>query len=284
MCDKTQKKIHRLAQKDFDQMPDLLTNDRLVKKAKAIFDTINIDISSIVPGTLRDGIKKFAENHPNISLQQQQWLFFEALRLMARKSNRSAKTTIAPEDALEDALDNLKQHVLDKRTKLLTDKTLDEEMPYHKKGSILTFDLDHFKAINDTYGHDAGNEALKYFSSALKEIKLSDAFKNQDIDLYRNGGDEFVVVIENDTNKKLSKEFAKAVQAKLDRDPFTYNNAKPYLGTSIGIGTYSRSTTFKEALIKSDGAAYRNKEERREKRKLDQPLPLYSTRPLKMTA
>ncbi len=64
--------------------------------------------------------------------------------------------------------------------------------------SIINFDLDDFKSINDTYGHTAGDNALKTFCSALYKVNMSKK-------VFRIGGDEFVVIIENTSLNSVKK-------------------------------------------------------------------------------
>ncbi|NLK93884.1 MAG: GGDEF domain-containing protein [Clostridiales bacterium] len=64
--------------------------------------------------------------------------------------------------------------------------------------TIINFDLDDFKFINDNYGHSAGDEALKIFSNALYKVNIPKK-------IFRVGGDEFVVIIEGTSSNKIKK-------------------------------------------------------------------------------
>ena len=72
-------------------------------------------------------------------------------------------------------------------------KYLDSDNPAERNSSftIITIDLDHFKSINDTYGHNVGDDALKIVAEGLIRT-----FKKSDL-IVRDGGDEFLVVVKN---------------------------------------------------------------------------------------
>ena len=104
-------------------------------------------------------------------------------------------------------------------------------------------DADHFKEVNDDYGHDAGDRVLRELAATLK-----DALRNGDT-VCRLGGDEFLVICPN-TNKESGMSLAESIRISVSklRSP---TGGKPWLG-SVSIGVASRSPKMKnfEALIK----------------------------------
>ncbi|WP_333805384.1 diguanylate cyclase domain-containing protein [Sulfurospirillum sp.] len=112
-------------------------------------------------------------------------------------------------------------------------------------GALLFIDLDHFKELNDTFGHDAGDMLLIQTASRLKEsIRESDLAA-------RLGGDEFIVLLKNLGNQKgIAHHLAQSIAQKilsLLRKPYSLANGNYILGASIGV------TLFSDHLIK-DGA------------------------------
>ena len=77
----------------------------------------------------------------------------------------------------------------------------------HTEFSLLFFDLDHFKKINDTYGHDAGDYVLKELTSLVKSSQL----RPKDI-FARYGGEEFVILLAN-TGSKAATEMAERIRS-----------------------------------------------------------------------
>ena len=115
-----------------------------------------------------------------------------------------------------------------------------------KDGVVAVFflDLDHFKDINDTYGHDVGDEILKVFAQRLKEsIRAEDT-------LARMGGDEFMIIIEDHTNPNTSTVVAQKIIDAM-KEPVRLENNTIKLSTSIGIAYYSKDATEPQELIKN---------------------------------
>jgi len=123
-----------------------------------------------------------------------------------------------------------------------------------EKFSLMFIDLDGFKGVNDTYGHNVGDELLIQVSR-----RLEDVVRNVDI-VSRIGGDEFVVLIteiHHDNNTSL---VAQKIIQKLNEN-FIINKNKINIGASIGIATYPHHGEDIETLIKnSDNAMYKAKQ------------------------
>lgn len=116
------------------------------------------------------------------------------------------------------------------------------------KLNVLFFDLDGFKKVNDTLGHDAGDQLLKEISVRLTNNLPDSLF------ISRIGGDEFVV-LSNQNEQKL-KEAAQLI-IDLLRKPFKLEAGIANIGTSIGISQYKKDgQTADELLNKADTAMY----------------------------
>jgi diguanylate cyclase (GGDEF)-like protein len=102
-----------------------------------------------------------------------------------------------------------------------------------EKASLLMIDMDHFKEINDTYGHAIGDEVLLRSTNYCKEIL-------REVDLIgRVGGDEFIILLSN-TNLESAKEVADRIQLKMKNliNELSIKTAKP-ISLSIGITCYN---------------------------------------------
>ena len=97
----------------------------------------------------------------------------------------------------------LKKASTDELTKLCNHATYVSKITdciSNKSNLILAIlDIDHFKKVNDTYGHDAGNVVLKRLAKCLKELE------NEDTMVARYGGEEFVILFENTTKAQVAK-------------------------------------------------------------------------------
>lgn len=120
--------------------------------------------------------------------------------------------------------------------------------------AILMCDLDHFKAINDRWGHAVGDEALRHFTGILgRSIRRID-FAG------RMGGEEFAVVL-GDADIESAVTFATRLQQQLSDLPLLLGCERIPLSISIGIATLDASDTSVEAaLSRSDSALYRAKQ------------------------
>ncbi|MFC1881149.1 diguanylate cyclase [Thermodesulfobacteriota bacterium] len=125
---------------------------------------------------------------------------------------------------------------------------------YGKRLTVIMADLDRFKKINDTYGHDAGDRALKTISKFLqKNIRDVDA-------IARYGGEEFVMLIP-DADKEAAYCLAQRLRAELAKVEL---EDLPPITISLGIATYpSDSTDIEELIKKADAAMYEAKQKGR---------------------
>ncbi len=150
--------------------------------------------------------------------------------------------------------------VHDPLTGLLNRRSLDEiisrSIARAKRGqmsALLFMDLDHFKAINDTLGHKAGDEGLIAFAKLLQG-KL----RTEDI-IFRLGGDEFGVLLED---QKMTDALATAERLRLavDSFPFVIGDRSFHLSLSIGLVQIDGETDIEHLIPKADAAMYRAKE------------------------
>jgi diguanylate cyclase (GGDEF)-like protein len=118
-----------------------------------------------------------------------------------------------------------------------------------KVGSLLLLDLDGFKPINDTYGHEIGDKVLKQVALRFDRALPHDAF------LARLGGDEFGVLIEGLHESAI--EIALALRATLSY-PIHVDNKEIQLGVSIGV---AKNTGKADLLLRADTAMYKAKRE-----------------------
>jgi diguanylate cyclase (GGDEF)-like protein len=151
--------------------------------------------------------------------------------------------------AYHDTLTGLpNQRFLDEKLKKV------EEMSRHVGAnfSALMIDLDRFKNINDSYGHDVGDEFLIRVSKRLKNC-LED-----ETTISRLGGDEFAILLENADECK-AEELAMQIIKALE-EPLYINGKEIFVTASIGISVYPKhGTSAHELFVKADAAMYQAK-------------------------
>jgi diguanylate cyclase (GGDEF)-like protein len=128
---------------------------------------------------------------------------------------------------------------------------------HNAKLAILMVDLDYFKMVNDTYGHDIGDTVLKGLAGVLKQ-----AVRESDI-LVRFGGEEFLIVLqEADADGALG--VAEKIRARIAEHKFQVPGGPLQKTVSIGVAVFpDDSETFWQTLKYADVALYRAKEEGR---------------------
>lgn len=120
---------------------------------------------------------------------------------------------------------------------------------YKQRCALIYLDLDHFKPVNETYGHTVGDELLQ----AVAE-RIRNHCRNTDSPA-RIGSDEFLVLLENvdkNTGRKVADKLLKALEA-----PFELSGNVVQIGASIGISTYPDTAKNAEELIKQADQALR---------------------------
>lgn len=163
-----------------------------------------------------------------------------------------ASVTQTIEMAVTDGLTGIhNRRYLDSHLRTLFDRAVARRRPL----SVMITDLDRFKSINDTYGHDGGDDVLREFAQRLR--------KNiRGIDLVcRYGGEEFVVVMP-DTDGPVAEKVAERIRAEIERIPFAIGKDGTTIGVTISVGVSSiqQPTDTVEALMKrADVALYEAK-------------------------
>lgn len=134
----------------------------------------------------------------------------------------------------------------------LLDKSVNLMQRMNSPLSLLGLDLDHFKRINDTWGHSSGDQALRHF------VQLAtDHLRNEDV-IGRVGGEEFVIFLPN-TGLEAAAGVAERLRALIESQPMTGAHASITLTVSIGVTLIARGETQEAALQRVDEAMYRAK-------------------------
>lgn len=136
------------------------------------------------------------------------------------------------------------------------------------KMAVLFIDLDGFKKVNDTHGHDAGDRLLKTVAQ-----RLSALVREADT-VARIGGDEFLIILHNITKatdtEQISSQIINAVST-----PCVYDGYELVVGASVGVAVYPLNGETREVLVKSaDRAMYDVKKEGKNSYRIAQSPPL----------
>ena len=135
-------------------------------------------------------------------------------------------------------------------------KAIEKARKSEHKLAIMFIDIDKFKEVNDSYGHDVGDELLKQFAKRLEEnVRVQDA-------LCRVGGDEFLVLLDRIKDRKDIMEVVNRLYVAF-QEPYIINDFKITTTCSIGISFFPESGVESKSLIShADQALYKAKEKR----------------------
>ena len=137
--------------------------------------------------------------------------------------------------------------------KLRLQESIDFSRRYSYDLGVLFIDLDYFKEVNDTYGHEAGDQLLSMVADRL----LSNC-RNTDI-VSRLGGDEFIILVRNVENESGLAAQANQIIKKLQK-PFQLEGATVLIGATIGIAVFPKDADTSDQLLKhADAAMYHAK-------------------------
>lgn len=115
--------------------------------------------------------------------------------------------------------------------------------------SLIIFDIDHFKSINDTYGHEAGDETIKYVVSTTQKLL------DEHVILSRYGGEEFVVLLP-DMMLHEAVHIAEQIRKRFEQRPFYYETTAIAVTASFGVAQFYDHENLSELIKEADKALY----------------------------
>ncbi|MBU3938750.1 diguanylate cyclase [bacterium] len=166
---------------------------------------------------------------------------------------------------LEQELESVRQESKeDFLTKLYNKRALDEfftmkDAEYERYGrnySVVMFDLDHFKSVNDMYGHEAGDVVLTAFAAILKQEARS-------VDIVgRYGGEEFIAIL-SETDTQGGVVFAEKVRKYVQKARFMYKGKRIEVTVSSGVSERKKHVSLKALINSADEYLYKAKKDGR---------------------
>ena len=224
------------------------------------------DAAKQVMIAIRDAEKKGHSLGRQIHIQTPEGRQWFELSISIKHNEDTADTfivlsrNITDRKKLETDLLHLSKH--DPLTNLYNRRVLEERLSkdiqrasrYKVALSICMLDIDYFKKVNDTYGHQIGDMVLKQLSSLIKS-----ALRTTDYTA-RYGGEEFLIILP-DTPLSSAKEFAQRLRKQVEKMPIELEDKKIInITVSIGLSAFIQETSSLDALINSaDLAMYQAK-------------------------
>lgn len=146
----------------------------------------------------------------------------------------------------------------------IVDRYLDRfaDRPSGNQGALLVIDVDHFKQINDRFGHDGGDEALKHVAQAIKG-----ALRDLDV-VGRIGGEEFSVLLPGVSGERASK-VAERIREEVYASELQLAGEQCRMSVSVGGATFDSNASFSELYRCADQKLYAAKRNGRNRVEID---------------
>ncbi len=122
---------------------------------------------------------------------------------------------------------------------------------------VMVFDLDNFKAVNDRWGHVAGDAVIRHFVEVVQDVGLP-----KDALFARYGGEEFVLVLPS-VDPRQATMIGEQMRMQVARRPARFAEHDIAVTTSVGLATVTTDTRFEALIIAADAALYRAKDKGR---------------------
>lgn len=188
------------------------------------------------------------------ALEEKVEVLSKDLKVHNDKVTQMSKKITALEEELAQAVEASREDFL---TKVFNKRAIEEylsikEAEYERHGRpycVAMLDLDYFKKVNDTYGHEAGDAVLVAFAKILKEQARA-----TDI-VGRYGGEEFIVIL-GDTDLDGAKVFCEKVRSHVEQARFMYQGERIGVSVSIGVAVRSIYPSLKALVNGADERLY----------------------------
>lgn len=235
---------------------DELINKGISEQEKNILENLKctVCIPLLIKDTFRGLLILGSKRGTDKELTREQTEFLQTIISFATLALENARLFTL---AITDGLTKLYSH---QYFMLRIDEEYKRSLRYSRDFSLLMIDIDHFKKINDTYGHLAGNAVLVQLSKIFQEgIRTSDL-------VARYGGEEFVILL-----PEISLEgayiLAERLRIKVEANKFDFNETKISVTISIGLSSFEpkkdKDKSVEEVIMEADKLLYQAKEEGR---------------------
>jgi diguanylate cyclase (GGDEF)-like protein len=257
--------------------------NEMIKSIDGVLDKLSLRLIDMIERSDSSneeiqGIKKELENYTHdsthdlmaahkklytiaVALEENTVLLSKDLRNHSEEVNALSAHVNRLEKELEEAKKESKEDFL---TKLYNKRALDEFLEvkeeefkrYERNYTVILFDLDKFKDVNDTFGHEAGDAVLSAFAKILKRDCRT-------VDLVgRYGGEEFLAIL-SETDLKGGATFAQKVREHVQNARFMYRGERIDVTVSCGVAQRNMYITSKATINAADEFLYKAKKEGR---------------------
>ncbi|MCK9396584.1 MAG: GGDEF domain-containing protein [Methylobacter sp.] len=242
---------NKLDQSVSDQMEELKLSSTNATKLEPLKGIINSRLASIAKEIQEHGQKEAIQRQKT---QQQLDDLANKIKVMESESSElKSKLKIANNQALRDPLTGLpNRNAYNERL----ENELARWKRYHSPLSLIVWDIDHFKNINDSYGHKAGDKVLLLIAKQLSDHSRATDF------ISRFGGEEFTMLLPN-TDGQSALILANQLRLTIEKTGFNASGASVAITISCGVTEFTPNDTDETAFERADQALYQAKEQGR---------------------
>jgi len=258
-----QQAVVRAAEGDFDAVVvslDLQGQDglRLCSQLRSLERTRNISVLLMGEAEDRDRILRGLEigAHDFLLRPIDRNELLARVRTQVRRKRFTERLRDSVQSSMEMAvMDQLtglhNRRYMDNRLSVM----FDESALRARSLSLLVLDIDHFKSVNDSWGHDAGDEVLREFADRVRAC-------TRGIDLVARMGGEEVVVVLPDTGRDAAYRVAERIRERVEGTPFAVQNNTREIKVTVSVGVSNRragDASSADMMKRADDALYRAK-------------------------
>lgn len=242
---------NKLDQSVSEQMEELKLSSTNATKLEPLKGIINSRLATIAKEIQEHGQKEAIQRQK--TQQQLDDLANKIKEMESESSELKSKLKIANNQALRDPLTGLpNRNAYNERL----ETELARWKRYHSPLSLIVWDIDHFKTINDSYGHKAGDKVLLLIAKQLSDHSRATDF------ISRFGGEEFTMLLPN-TDGQSALILANQLRLTIEKTGFNASGASVAITISCGVTEFIADDTDETAFDRADQALYRAKEQGR---------------------
>jgi diguanylate cyclase len=242
---------NKLDQSVSEQMEELKLSSTNATKLEPLKGIINSRLASITKEIQEHGHKEAIQRQK--TQQQLDDLVNKIKEMESESTDLKSKLKIANNQALRDTLTGLpNRNAYNERL----ETELARWKRYHSPLSLIVWDIDHFKNINDSYGHKAGDKVLLLIAKQLSDHSRATDF------ISRFGGEEFTMLLP-DTNSQSALILANQLRQTIEKTGFNASGTSVAITISCGITEFVPNDTDEMAFERADQALYQAKEQGR---------------------
>lgn len=199
---------------------------------------------------------KSVDDRENIDQQEQKLLMTLLSEMQSQLTQLENEAASYKNRLLEQKHRNQHDPLTQVPNRIAYNEKIEKEFARWKRGkqplSMAVIDADHFKKINDNYGHAAGDKTLQVIAQHIQKSLRATDF------MARWGGEEFVVILPKSNADDLIQPLEK-IRNKIEKLPFRFKNKNVTITVSIGATSFGEGDTIESAFERADSALYEAK-------------------------